>query len=281
MGRTRRKSVSTRRSAQHVLPSIELSEERTNTSSTQSISNILSTSSTLSDSESNIRIAKSAMIENPVDILDYDTLPDWMTNFQFICIIVYAVLFLVLISTIRSMHDVQLQMTMMIHDIKRKIDEMHENWKVSSKNFKENEAKWIELAIGDAVYSKIGQVKYPTDEQLMEVCYDALLNTYKDEFQNKKPSIMNSHIVKPKTENKQVSQEEEQKFKDADITQECYLKLNQPVDANDNPNYTYINLIIDRTFTDPDTEKNSIAFGMAVALNYLDPTKGINMVPSE
>ncbi|KAF0551140.1 hypothetical protein F8M41_023558 [Gigaspora margarita] len=76
MGRTRRKSVSTRRSAQHALPYIELSEERTNTSSNQSTSNILSISSTLSDSESNIRIAKSVMIENPVDILDHDTLPE-------------------------------------------------------------------------------------------------------------------------------------------------------------------------------------------------------------
>ncbi|CAG8786436.1 5022_t:CDS:1, partial [Cetraspora pellucida] len=67
----------------------------------------------------------------------------------------------------------------------------------------------------------------------------------------------------------------------ADITKECYLKLNQPVDINDDPHYTYLNLIIDRTFADLNTEKNSIAFGMAIALNYLDPSKRISMVPSE
>jgi hypothetical protein len=59
------------------------------------------------------------------------------------------------------------------------------------------------------------------------------------------------------------------------------MKLNKPVDTNDNPRYTYLNLIIDRVFTNLNTEKNSIAFGMAVVLNYLDPSKGINMVPSE
>ncbi|CAG8839314.1 13828_t:CDS:1, partial [Cetraspora pellucida] len=90
-----------------------------------------------------------------------------------------------------------------------------------------------------------------------------------------------SDLVKPKTGNRQVMHEEERKFKEADITKESYLKLNQPVDANDNPHYTYLNLIIDRTFADPNTEKNSIAFGIAVALNYHDPSKGISMVPSE
>jgi hypothetical protein len=58
------------------------------------------------------------------------------------------------------------------------------------------------------------------------------------------------------------------------------MKLNKPVDPN-NTSYTYLNLIIDHVFTDPNTEKNSIAFGMAVALNYLDPSKGIKLVPSE
>lgn len=32
------------------------------------------------------------------------------------------------------------------------------------------------------------------------------------------------------------------------------MKLNKPVESN-NPTYTYLNLIIDRAFTDPNTEK--------------------------
>ena len=88
-------------------------------------------------------------------------------------------------------------------------------------------------------------------------------------------------LMKPKTENRQVTQKEERKFKDAKITRECYMKLNKPVDFSNNPNYTYLNLIIDRVFTDSNTEKNSIAFGMAVTLNYLDPSKGIKLVQSE
>ena len=87
--------------------------------------------------------------------------------------------------------------------------------------------------------------------------------------------------MKPKTENRQVTRDEERKFKDASITCECYMKLNKPVDTNDNSHYTYLNLIIDCVFTNPNTEKNSIAFGMAVILNYLDPSKGINIVLSE
>ncbi|CAG8848350.1 19573_t:CDS:1, partial [Gigaspora margarita] len=71
------------------------------------------------------------------------------------------------------------------------------------------------------------------------------------------------------------------KFKDADIIRECYTKLNKPVNINDDLYYTYLNLIIDCAFMDPAIEKNSIAFGIVIALNYLDPTKGINIVPSK
>ena len=88
-------------------------------------------------------------------------------------------------------------------------------------------------------------------------------------------------LVKPKTENRQVTRKEERKFKDADITRECYVKLNRSIDSNNDPSYTYLNLIIDNVFPDSNTEKNSIAFGMAVALNYLDPSKGIKLVQSE
>ncbi|CAB4391950.1 unnamed protein product [Rhizophagus irregularis] len=88
-------------------------------------------------------------------------------------------------------------------------------------------------------------------------------------------------LEKPKTKNHQVTREAEKKFKDSKITRNCYRKLNQPIDPNNDPHYTHLNSIIDRVFTSSNTEKNSIAFGMTVALNYLDPSKGINMVPNE
>ncbi|CAG8777764.1 11843_t:CDS:2, partial [Racocetra persica] len=137
----------------------------------------------------------------------------------------------------------------------------------------------------------------------------AIYDTKNDEFQNKIKNcgwkcFFNKHVhlltrrnivqrikdtihtefpdlIKPKIKNRQVTCKEEQKFKDAKIIWECYTKLNKPIDANDNPQYTYLNLIINRTFADLDTEKNSIAFGMAVALNYLDLSKRINMVLTE
>ena len=59
------------------------------------------------------------------------------------------------------------------------------------------------------------------------------------------------------------------------------MKLNEPVDPSNNFSYTYLNLIINHVFTNSNTEKNSIAFGMAVALNYLDPSKSIKLVQSE
>ena len=87
--------------------------------------------------------------------------------------------------------------------------------------------------------------------------------------------------MKPKAENRQVTCDEEQKFKNSEVTRECFMKLNQPIDPNDDSHYTYLNSIINRVFPNPNTEKNSIAFGMAITLNYLDPMKGINMVPSK
>ena len=66
---------------------------------------------------------------------------------------------------------------------------------------------------------------------------------------------------------------EERKFKNSEVTYECYRKLKQLIDPSNDPQYTYLNSIIDRIFTNQNTEKNSIAFGMAVALNYLDPIK--------
>ncbi|CAG8549732.1 8706_t:CDS:2 [Dentiscutata erythropus] len=249
------------------------------TSSTQNTSNVLNTSSTPSDSGSNIQTVKSVNIENSVDMLYYDTKPDdhFLSDNENLTdnasknesTLAYSNFKrkdrelvdedeninkkACLASTIRSMHNVQLQIATTIQDMKQKIDEIHGNLKVISANYKENDAKWIEDAIGGAVYKKIGQVKYPIDEQLMKVCYDALSDIYEDEFQNKiknsgwphffhknvrkiaqkfayqgRSSIVQrikdtvhsefTELVKPKTENRQISHEEEQKFKDADIT---------------------------------------------------------------
>ncbi|KAF0545527.1 hypothetical protein F8M41_002238 [Gigaspora margarita] len=186
-------------------------------------------------------------------------------------------------TTIRNMHEIQLQMVAKIYDMQKKIDAMYADWKsVGFGGDMRKDNKWIENAIGQLIYCIIEKVKYPNDERIMEAqrfarqarsnIVQCIKDTIHSEF---------SDLTKPKTENWQVSHDEERKFKDADITRECYTKLNKPVDINDDPHYTYLNLIIDCAFTDPATEKNSIAFGMAVALNYLDPTKGVNMVPSE
>nr|CAG8507605.1 1345_t:CDS:2 [Entrophospora candida] len=65
------------------------------------------------------------------------------------------------------------------------------------------------------------------------------------------------------------------------VSQAIYAE-SEKVNPNDehlmqssNPTCTYLNLIIDCAFIDPNTEKNSIAFGMAF---ILDPSKGIKLV---
>ena len=75
--------------------------------------------------------------------------------------------------------------------------------------------------------------------------------------------------------------DEERKFKNSEVIQECYRKLNQPINSEYDLHYTHFNSIIDNVFTNPNIEKNSIAFRMAIALNYLNPLKEINIVPSE
>ncbi|PKK59627.1 hypothetical protein RhiirC2_717781 [Rhizophagus irregularis] len=174
---------------------------------------------------------------------------------------------------------------------------MYTDWKATGFGGQsENNTKWIENTINQAISTISEKVKYPSEKCLMEAYYNALSNADNEEFQNKikrgvrsnivqriKDAIHNefSDLTKPKTQNRQVTSDEEKKFKNSDITRECYMKLNKPVDVNDDPHYTFLNLIIDRVFTNPKTEKNSIAFGIAVALNYLDPSKGVNMVPIE
>ncbi|CAG8622601.1 7751_t:CDS:2, partial [Racocetra persica] len=178
----------------------------------------------------------------------------------------------------------------------------HSNFKQKSretinKNTNLQKKIWLASTIGaiaEAIYDAIKKIKYPTNEHLMKICYDMLSDIKKDEFQNKSNIVVKNAIltrisvhfefpdlVKLKTGNRQVMYKKERKFKEADVTKECYLKLNHPIDVNDDLHYTYLNLIINCTFADPNTEKNSIAFGMAVALNYLDPSKRISMVPSE
>ncbi|CAG8716354.1 5769_t:CDS:2 [Gigaspora margarita] len=168
--------------------------------------------------------------------------------------------------------------------IQKKVNEMHTDWKaVGFSSRLEDDTKWIEDAIDHEIYGLIEEVKYSSDEDFMRVAYDAqrfAQQVRSNIVQKIKVNIHNEfpELTKPKAENCQIH-EEEQKFKESKITKKCYIKLNKPID-ND-PQYTYLNLIIDSTFTDQNTEKNSIVFEMAVALNYLDPSKGIEMVPTK
>ena len=58
-----------------------------------------------------------------------------------------------------------------------------------------------------------------------------------------------AELTKPKAENHQVTRDEERKFKNSEVTRDCYRKLNQPVDPDNDLQYTYLNSIIDRVFT--------------------------------
>ncbi|CAG8682530.1 6624_t:CDS:2 [Cetraspora pellucida] len=189
----------------------------------------------------------------------------------------------------------------MIQDIQKKLDEMYSDWKAIGFGVQmKNDTKSIEDAISQTIYSLIEKVKYSSDKCLMQVCYDALLDMKEEGFTNKIKHggwkrFFNKHVrtpaqkfccqgrsnivqcikdsihaefeglIKPKRENCQVTCDEER----------------SPVDVDDDPNYTYLNFILDCAFSDPKMEKNSIAFGIAVAFNYLDPTKEIIMVLSE
>ncbi|CAG8816252.1 20272_t:CDS:2, partial [Cetraspora pellucida] len=289
MGRTRKKAVPIRRGAQHTLPSIELAEKQTNTPSISSSSSVLSTSSISSSIQmrSNILTTKHVVIEscldrsddndgdlydpnissdneNPMSPINDDILENELTHLNFkrknketINENANLQKKIRLASTITSIHDMQLQIFTIIQEMQTKINKLYD-------------------AIGEAIYAAIEKTMYPTDEHLMKICYDTLLDIKEAQqfcrqgrsniVQQIKDTIHSefSDLVKPKTGNRQF-----------------YLKLNQPVDTNDDLHYTYLNLIIDRIFADPNTEKNSIAFGMTVALNYLDPSKGISMVPSK
>ncbi|CAG8722707.1 5236_t:CDS:2, partial [Cetraspora pellucida] len=231
MGCIRKKAVPICRGAQHTLPSIELAEKQTNTPSISSSSSILSTSSISSfiQMRSNTLTTEHIVIESCLDGSDNNN---------------------------SDLHDPDISsdnknLMSPIDDDILENESTHSNFKRKNKEtINENANLWKKIyAIGEAIYTAIEKTKYSTNEHLMKIYYDTLLDI--------------------------------KEFKEADITKEFYLKLNQPVNANNDPHYNYLNLIIDRTFADPNTEKNSIAFGMAVALNYFDPSKGISMVSSK
>ncbi|CAG8664673.1 4455_t:CDS:2 [Rhizophagus irregularis] len=179
--------------------------------------------------------------------------------------------------TLSDMQNVQNQLVTIVQDVHKKATEMYTDWKATGFGGQsENNTKWIEDTINQAISTISEKVKYPSEECLMEASRSNIVQRIKDAIHDKF-----SDLTKPKTQNRQVTSDEEKKFKNSDITRECYIKLNKPVDVNDNPHYTFLNLIINRVFTNPKTEKNSIAFGMAVVLNYLDPSKGVNIVPIE
>ncbi|EXX52079.1 uncharacterized protein OCT59_022776 [Rhizophagus irregularis] len=161
--------------------------------------------------------------------------------------------------TLSDMQNVQNQLVTIVQDVHKKATEMYTDWKATGFGGQsENNTKWIEAQC----------LSRQARSNIVQRIKDAIHDKFSD-------------LTKPKTQNRQVTSDEEKKFKNSDITRECYIKLNKPVDVNDNPHYTFLNLIINRVFTNPKTEKNSIAFGMAVVLNYLDPSKGVNIVPIE
>ncbi|CAG8626759.1 14709_t:CDS:2 [Cetraspora pellucida] len=271
----KRTSASNYKGAKHVLPSLELNEEQRNilgSLSTPSVSSISSDSST--SSTSNVATVDSYSVEPHSDEL--------------------------------HLNKPYLDETC--------LDTLDDNNILSDPDL--TFLRLLEDAISQTIYGLIEKVKYPSDKRLMQVCYDALLDMKGEEFINKiKHSswkhFFNKHIhtpaqkfchqgrsnivqhikdsihvefkrlIKLKRENHQVTHDEEQRFKYLKITQECYSKLNSPVDVNDNPNYTYLNFILDHAFPDPKMEKNSIAFGMTVVFNYLNSTKEIIIVPSK
>ncbi|CAI2166296.1 12588_t:CDS:2 [Funneliformis geosporum] len=64
--------------------------------------------------------------------------------------------------------------------MQKKVDKMYVNWKTNRfSSHMKNDTKWIEDTIGQTIYAVAEKVKYPNDECLMQLCYDALLNAKK------------------------------------------------------------------------------------------------------
>ncbi|CAB5193393.1 unnamed protein product [Rhizophagus irregularis] len=144
--------------------------------------------------------------------------------------------------------------------------------------FKTCKRRLTKYTISQAIYTMTERSKYPSDERLMQVCYNALLNANGKEFQNKMKNIGWRRFFHKNVCSLRVKNAIHDEF--TDLVKPKTENLRKPVDSN-NSSYTYLNLIIDNAFPDFNTEKNSIAFGMVVALNYLDPSKGIKLVQSE
>ncbi|PKB99475.1 hypothetical protein RhiirA5_429625 [Rhizophagus irregularis] len=178
----------------------------------------------------------------------------------------------------------------MIQAMQKNVNEMYLDWKSTGGfgSHAENDTKWMEDAVSQAVYTLSEKVKYLNDERIMQVCYDhALADIGNEDFLNvikrgRWKRFFNKNIRSlAQRYLHQARSNIVQRIKDAVHAEFENLKLNQPIDPDNDLHYTYLNSIIDNVFTNPHTEKNSIAFGMAITLNYLDLTKGINMVPSE
>ncbi|KAF0537231.1 hypothetical protein F8M41_008645 [Gigaspora margarita] len=208
MGRTKKSTFTlTHRGAKHTLPSIDLLEEQTEVLSTSSTQSASSGSTQIG---SDMRPAKNVVTESNLDMFDDNVLPnpessdnedlnddisenetdhsnlkrkdnknanDDDTNMQ--KRIRYS-------STIKSIQEVQLQMVTVIQDIHKKLDEMYSDWKAVGfgSNIKIDK-KWIEDAISQVIYGVIEKTKFPNDELLMKVCYEALVAMKGDEFINK------------------------------------------------------------------------------------------------
>ncbi|CAB5154948.1 unnamed protein product [Rhizophagus irregularis] len=202
-------------------------------------------------------------------------------------------------STLCNMQLTQNRMFTMIQAMQKNVNEMYLDWKSTGGfgSHAENDTKWMEDAVSQAVYTLSEKVKYLNDERIMQVCYDhALADIGNEDFLNvikrgRWKRFFNKNIRSlAQRYLHQARSNIVQRIKDAvhaefenlvKLKTENRQKLNQPIDPDNDLHYTYLNSIIDNVFTNPHTEKNSIAFGMAITLNYLDLTKGINMVPSE
>ncbi|GES83122.1 hypothetical protein GLOIN_2v1789101 [Rhizophagus clarus] len=129
---------------------------------------------------------------------------------------------------------------------------MYTDWKATGfGGHSENDTKWLEDMINQAISTISEKIKYPSKKCLMNICYDALSDANNEEFQSKikrggwkrfynryirslaqrlsrqARSNIVQHIkdaihseffefIKPKTQNWQVTSDEEKKFKNSD-----------------------------------------------------------------
>ncbi|CAB4401547.1 unnamed protein product [Rhizophagus irregularis] len=77
-------------------------------------------------------------------------------------------------------------MFMIIQAMQKNVNEIYFDWKSTGgfNSHAENDMKWMEDAISQAIYTLSEKVKYPNDERIMQVCYDALANIGNEDFLN-------------------------------------------------------------------------------------------------